>query len=101
MTTTKKNTESKPPVARIRVGSVTASIWENQTEKGKRYSATYQQRYKDDEGKWQSSHSFGGTASLFLSKAADLARDRMEALGALDAASAEDDGPYIDDEAAA
>ena len=99
MTTTKKKTENKPPVDRIRVGSITANIWENQTEKGKRYSATYEQRYKDGKGNWQSSHSFSETDSLLLAKAADLARDRMAQLRTLDTATANDDGPYIDDEA--
>ena len=98
MTTTKK-AENKPPVERIRVGAVTASIWENQTEKGNRYSATYEQRYKDSKGKWQSSHSFSAASSLFLAKAADLAHDRMLELRALDTAQLDDDGPYIDDEA--
>jgi hypothetical protein len=98
MTNTKKKTENKPPVDRLRVGSVTASIWENQTEKGKRYSATYEQRYTDNKGNWQSSHSFSGAASLFLAKAADLAHDRMRELRALDAAPADDDGPYSEDE---
>jgi len=46
------NTEAKKaPVDKIRAGSVSASIWENATEKGTRTSVTVQRSYKDKDGK--------------------------------------------------
>ena len=51
------------PIAKFQAGQVSAALWENQVEiKGKTVTllkATVQRRYKDREGKWQSSGSFG------------------------------------------
>ncbi|MBX3412580.1 MAG: hypothetical protein KF708_07825 [Pirellulales bacterium] len=51
---------SKPrPIHEVRLGSVKAAVWQNETSSGTRYSVTLQRLYKDDSGKWQSSESFG------------------------------------------
>ena len=58
---TKKNeaAETKnPPAAKIRVGLITASIWQNENDKGTFHNVTFERRYKDAEGKWQTSHSY-------------------------------------------
>ena len=51
------------PIAKFQAGQVSAALWENQVEiKGRTVTllkATVQRRYKDREGKWQSSGSFG------------------------------------------
>jgi hypothetical protein len=51
------------PVARIKVGQVSAAVWENlvQTRSGsvKILKASVQRRYKDKNGEWQSTTSFG------------------------------------------
>ena len=51
------------PIAKFQAGQVSAALWENQVEiKGKTVTllkATVQRRYKDRDGKWQSSGSFG------------------------------------------
>lgn len=66
--------ESKnPPVVKIRIGSVHASIWKN----GDFYSATFERRYQDKDSKWQTSHSFGASDLLALAKAADRAHDAI------------------------
>jgi hypothetical protein len=94
------NTETKKPVAKIRAGSVTASIWEN--EKGT--DVTFQRSYKDKAGQWHNSKGYRGAALLELSKAALDAYDRLREAGnkAKDEAPAaetvSDDGAYIDDE---
>ncbi len=62
----------KPPVHKIRVGSVHAAIWENTNEKGTFYSVTFERRYKQGE-EWKSSDSYGPGDLLELAKAADLA----------------------------
>jgi len=77
---TDESTESfaNRPTASIRVGSVTASIWRNQTEKGPFYSVTYKRSYKDAEGKWHDTDSFTGVDdNLELHKAADMSVTRI------------------------
>jgi hypothetical protein len=72
------NTETKKaPVAKIRAGSVTASIWENASDKGTRTSVTFQRGYKDKDGKWHNSDSYSGAELLELSKVALEAYDRL------------------------
>lgn len=72
-------TEAKnnKPVANVRIGSVTASIWENKGDKGSFLSASFQRSYKDKDGNWKNSESFGPTALLELAKAADAAHTRI------------------------
>ena len=66
-----------PPVAKIRDGLITASIWEQQSEKGAFYSVTFERRYKDADGNWKSSHSYDSRDLLTLSKLADLAHTKI------------------------
>ena len=51
------------PVAKFRAGQVSAALWENHVQvKGADVAmlkATVQRRYKDRDGQWQSSASFG------------------------------------------
>ena len=73
----KTEAETKtPPVDKVRVGLVTASIWKNQTEKGVFYNVTFERRYKDGD-QWKSTHSYGFNDLLDLAKAADLAHTRI------------------------
>ena len=77
---TKKNeaTETKnPPAAKVRVGLITASIWENTNDKGTFHNVTFERRYKDAQGNWQSSHSYNAGDLLDLAKAADLAHTKI------------------------
>ena len=66
-----------PPAEKIRVGLITASIWENVNEKGTFHNVTFERRYKDAEGKWQTSHSYNTGDLLDLAKAADLAHTEI------------------------
>lgn len=50
-----------------------ASIWANQTEQGVFYSVKITRFFKDAEGEWRNSDSFGRDDLLLASKAADLA----------------------------
>jgi len=72
-----KETETKkPPVGKVRVGSVTASIWEN-TKDGKTfYNVTFERRYKAGD-EWKSSDSYGAGDLLELAKAADRAHSQI------------------------
>ena len=66
----------KAPVAKIRVGLITASIWENKTDKGTFHNVTFERRYKDGD-QWKSSHSYNTGDLLELAKAADLAHTKI------------------------
>jgi len=80
MTNTKKNQAAQtktPPVAKIRVDQINASIWKKQTEKGTFYNVTFESRYRDGEGNWKSSHSYTSNDLLALGKAADLAHSKI------------------------
>jgi hypothetical protein len=81
MTTKKANnatTETaKPPVAKIRVGLITASIWERSTENGTFYTVSFERRYRDGEGNFKSSHSYDAQDLLVLAKVADLAHSKI------------------------
>lgn len=61
------------PTKKFRAGAVTATIWENQTEKGKYYSVETQRSYKDKDNKWQNTNSLRlndlPKATLALNKA--------------------------------
>jgi hypothetical protein len=77
---TAKKTEAEtknPPALKIRVGLITASIWQNETEKGTFHNVTFDRRYKDAEGNWHSSSSYNADDLLALSKAADLAHSEI------------------------
>ena len=76
--TKKPETEArKAPVAKVRVGLISASIWENPTEKGNFYNVTFERRYRDTEGNWKSTHSYGLDDLLVLAKVADLAHTKI------------------------
>ena len=72
-----KNKRHSPAGARIRVGRITATIWERKGEKGAFYAVSFDRRYRDSEGNWKSSSSFDANDLPMLSKAADLAHARI------------------------
>jgi hypothetical protein len=79
-TNTAKNqsTETaKPPVAKLRLGLINASIWERVTEKGNLYSVTFERRYRDAKGEWHSTHSYDAGDLLVLAKLADQAHTKL------------------------
>lgn len=59
------------PAHELRLGTIKATVWKNQTEMGPRFSVTFARLYKKD-GAWQTSQSFGRDDLLELSKLADL-----------------------------
>lgn len=68
---------ANPPVAKVRVGLINASVWERVTEKGKFYTVSFERRYRNKEGAWQTSHTFDPGDLLVLAKVADLAHTRI------------------------
>lgn len=68
---------ANPPVAKIRLGLITASIWERDTDERTFYSVSFERRYRDAEGNWKSSHSYDSQDLLTLAKLADLAHTKI------------------------
>jgi hypothetical protein len=75
--TTSKNNKTgesaKPPVAKLRIGLLSASIWERSTDSGKFYTVTFERRYRDAKGDWHGTQSFDKSNLLTLAKLADQA----------------------------
>ncbi len=67
---------SKKPVHEVRFGLIKASIWENQTKNGARYSVSVVRLFKDGDT-WRESTRFGRDDLLLLAKAADTAHSWM------------------------
>jgi len=59
------------PVHEVRIGSIKAAIWKNDTDAGVRYNVTFARLYKDGD-EWRSTDSFGRDDLLLLGKVADL-----------------------------
>lgn len=77
--------DSKKPTARIALHPVSAAIWKNDGNKGEAfYNVTFERRYRDDSGNWQSSTSFSSNDLLLLAKVADLAHSEVFRLRAND-----------------
>jgi hypothetical protein len=60
------------PAHEVRLGSIKAAIWQNQTDNGTRFNVTLARIYKDGE-QWKSTDSFGRDDLLLLSKVIDQA----------------------------
>lgn len=70
-----KTTQAKPPVAKLRKGSIHATIWQRAGEKGSFYTVNFERRYTDKNGNWHSAYSFSASDLLIL---ADLAKQAHE-----------------------
>ena len=60
------------PTHEIRLGSIRATIWENQTTNGTRFNVTVSRLYKDGD-EWKQTDSFGRDDLQLLAKVIDLA----------------------------
>lgn len=68
------------PIHEVRLGSIKAAIWKNETEAGPRFNATFSRLYKDGE-QWKTTDSFGRDDLLVLAKVADQAHSWIHAQG--------------------
>jgi hypothetical protein len=60
------------PAHEVRLGTIKAAIWQNDTDAGVRFNVTFERLYREGQG-WQSTSSFGRDDLLVLAKVADLA----------------------------
>lgn len=79
MTTTMKDTPEE-----VRLGNIKATVWRNETEFGSRFNVTFERLYKDKEGRWTTSASFGPDDLLLLAKVADHAHTYIHTTKVLD-----------------
>jgi len=68
------------PIETIRDGKLSASIWQNQSEKGVFYSVTFERVYTGEDGNAKSATSFSGSELLRISHLARRAYDRANKL---------------------
>jgi hypothetical protein len=72
--------QKQKPFSEIRIGNIKAALWQNETDSGTRYNVTLQRIYRDAEGKWQSTESFGRDDLLVLARVAERAFDHIHEL---------------------
>ena len=66
------------PAGRVYAHPIQAAIWRNEgREKEAFYSTTFERRYRDKDGNWKSTNSFGADDLLLLAKVADLAHTEI------------------------
>ena len=77
---------TKQPASKIETFfPIVAAIWRNENSEGKAwYSVTIERRYKDKDGAWQSTGSFGADDLLTVAKVADRAHTEVFRLLAAD-----------------
>ena len=68
------------PVDEVRLGALKAAIWRNERDNGARFNVTFSRSYRDSEGNWKSTSSFGRDDLLVVAKLADRAHSRIFAL---------------------
>ena len=83
--------QSNRPVHTIRYGSIQAAVWRNIVDNGNAsrpmYGVTFSRSYKDGDGNWKDSGSFGADDLLLLAKAADEAHSWISRQRIVDANS--------------
>lgn len=61
------STVPRQPVAKVRLGAITFSIWENSSEDGRIfYSFTLQRSYQDQYGVWQNTETFRASDAMAI-----------------------------------
>ena len=68
--------EKTKPVDEIKLGSIVASIWRNESISGSYFNVTVTRLYKDGET-WKRSDSFGRDDLLLVAKVLDLSHTRI------------------------
>ena len=70
-------TRKNAPVAKVSIGLQSASIFKNESEGRVFYNVSFDRRYRDAEGNWKSTSSYGRDDLLALAKLADQAHTRV------------------------
>lgn len=65
------------PACRLRENALSAEVWENQQKDGVQHNVTFSRSYRDKEGNWKSTNSFGERDLLSLQHLAGRAHDAI------------------------
>lgn len=80
---------SNRPAHTIRYGTIQAAVWRNVVDNGNAtrpmYSVTFSRSYKDGDGNWKDSNSFGFDDLLLLAKVANDAHSYIHGMRQKDA----------------
>ena len=68
---------NQKPHDEVRIGAVKAAIWQNQAGDRTRYNVSFSKSYRDADGQWKTTQSFGRNDLLVLAKVADRAHSRI------------------------
>jgi hypothetical protein len=71
--------DNSKPVAKLRLGRISAAIWKNDTDKGPLFNVSFQRSYKEGD-EFKNSQSFGRDDLLVLAKLADEAHTKIHEL---------------------
>ena len=82
-TETSSDIPANPPIAKLRIGLINASIWQRITDEHTFYSVTFERRYRDDQGNWHFTKSFNPEDLLILSKLADQVHTEITIISAV------------------
>ena len=77
------------PVQEFKIGRVRGAVWDNSTENGARFNLTLSRLYKNADGKWRDSSSFGREDLPLVMKVCDLAMTWMYQTPVTDSQEAE------------
>ena len=84
---------NQKPRDEVRIGAVKAAIWQNQAGDRTRYNVTFSKSYRDADGQWKTTQSFGRNDLLVLAKVADQTHSRIVELEQADDSSDQEDEP--------
>jgi hypothetical protein len=73
------NKQTKQPVNTLRCANIKATIWENTSEMGHFFAATFSRPFKDQSGEWRNGTSFGLNDLEALLTVAHQAKEWMAA----------------------
>jgi hypothetical protein len=76
-----ESNRANSPAHEIRLGSIKATLWLNETSAGPRYNVTIGRLYKDANDAWRTSESLGRDDLLLAAKVLDLAHSWLHANG--------------------
>lgn len=72
------------PINKLRENTLSAEIWENVRDQGTQHNVTFSRSYRDQEGNWKSTSSFGPRDLLplqhLMGRAHDTIRERQAEL---------------------
>ena len=70
-------TETKEKPIEIRMGTIKAVAWKNETDKGPVHDVSFRRIYKDADGHWKESDRFSRDELLKVARVAELMADKL------------------------